>query len=170
MELGAVLEAVEGRGGGGPEAVERVLARYNEEVTGRWGGRASRLVSLSPPPPPRRCRRPVPPSAAPPAPGRGGPGLAGVLAAAPRPGLGSAVGPQRSPLPFPQLAACARYGLGASPCGTGVASEGSAQGKADSPGSTKPTVSPVEQARCQAPSSTPPPSLLSCLCLTPPAG
>lgn len=51
MELGAVLEAVEGRGGGGPEAVERVLARYNEEVTGRWGGRASRLVSLYPPPP-----------------------------------------------------------------------------------------------------------------------
>lgn len=36
MELGAVLEAVEGHGAAA-EAAERALLRYNEEVTG-WGG------------------------------------------------------------------------------------------------------------------------------------
>lgn len=33
MELGAVLEAVQGHGGAA-EAAERALLRYNEEVTG----------------------------------------------------------------------------------------------------------------------------------------
>lgn len=60
MELSAVLEAVEGRGGA--EAVERVLARYNEEVTGRWGGgRASSPSPRRASRPLHRCRRPTPP-------------------------------------------------------------------------------------------------------------
>ncbi|KAL2309297.1 hypothetical protein Nmel_005489 [Mimus melanotis] len=77
-ELGAVLEAVEGRGGGA-EAVERVLAWYNEEVTGP--------IPLPSAPLPRRFRRPAPPAI--------GSAASIVLVA---PGLGSAAGPQRSPL------------------------------------------------------------------------
>lgn len=75
MELGAVLEAVEGRTG--PEAVERVLARYNEEVTGCWGRAGVLPLPLRgepalPSPLPTPGGVTAPPSAAP---GRGGPSL-----------------------------------------------------------------------------------------------
>lgn len=139
MELGAVLEAVEGRSGA--EAVEQVLARYNEEVTGCWGGRASplrgprSLGAVAAPP------RPALPSAVPPAPSRGGPASpvgrgscrcpSGIASAAvlPARGAGWAPGrPARYCLPaspaLPRVlspAECAGHGGGA-----GVVSEGSA--------------------------------------------
>lgn len=125
MELGAVLEAVAGRGGA--EAVEQVLARYNEEVTGCWGGPASPRPR---PPLPRRCRRAAPPRPRPYRRRR----VAGVRLL--RPGGAPAAAP-RAPLllPFSQLeppGRPARYSLPASlrlrvysgPQGAGAVSEG----------------------------------------------
>lgn len=98
-ELGAVLEAVEGHGGGA-EAVERVLAWYNEEVTGPIPLPSASIC--------RRCRRPAPPAI-------GSPGSS--VLDPPRAGLcsGSPALTALPPCPLP-LTAPARRSLPPFPC------------------------------------------------------